>query len=173
MKKIFGGIAAVLLAGSATAQNFNKGDWFLGAGSTELGLNHSWGKRTFQNSTTFNLQGTGGWFFADKFAVDASAGLSYVRVGEKGRLGYLSETNFVFGAGVRYYPVGNLFGRLGFRGETGTNLYALSLDVGYDFFITDKFYFEPAVYYYKNLTESYSGGRQNGVGLSLGFGVRF
>lgn len=165
--------AVLLLAASANAQHsFNKGDWFLGVGSTNLGLNRSFGKNTVSR-TNFNLHGYGGYFFADKFAVDALLGASLARIGEKGQEGYASSTNVIFGAGVRYYPVRNLFARLGFRGETNTDLYALSVDAGYDFFITDKIYFEPSVYYSKNLRKNWMGGRENGVGLSLGFGVKF
>jgi opacity protein-like surface antigen len=167
MKKLFlMTVASVMAVVGAGAQDFDRGDWFVGAQSTGLGLNHSFGKNILSN-TTFNLNGYGGWFWADGFAVDALLGLDVAKA--KGLSG---TTNFVFGAGVRYYPWNNLYARLGYRGTTvtgGALTSTVGIDIGYDFFLTDDVFFEPAAYYVKNL----SGLRPNGLGLSMGLGMRF
>lgn len=171
MKKLL--ICLVLLvAVSANAQNkFSKGDWFLGAQSTGLGFEsrfHDGG------SLTLNVGVLGGWFFAPGFAVDAMGGIDYVN-----ERGFQSDGTINFGAGVRYYPVGNLFARLGYNGNvlwSGDVRSYLEAKVGYDIFISGKIFFEPAVYFQKNIDSgSYIGNRwtENVLGLSIGIGVRF
>lgn len=174
-KMILMAAVAVMAAVSANAQNFNKGDWFVGAQSTSLGFMHGFKKD--YSGTNFNLSALGGYFLSDKFAVDATAGFTHtaVKIGDKNSAGYLNSnsSNFVFGAGVRYYPIGNLFARVGYNGNGGSGSDVTSYidaKVGYDFFLNDKVYFEPAAYYEKNLN---TGGGENILGLSLGLGVRF
>ncbi len=157
---------AVMIVGSANARGFNKGDWFFGAHTTSLSFIH----RCIDESsaTDFNLRGVGGWFFADRFAIDVMTGVYYAKVNDSDGVGY-----FDFGAGVRYYPVGNLFARVGYNGQAkfsgGRVPSYLDAKIGYDFFLSDRIFFEPAAYYEKNILT----GEENIFGLSIGFGLKF
>jgi opacity protein-like surface antigen len=167
MKKVFlSAVATVMVMVGASAQDFARGDFFLGAQSTNLGLNHTFGKGIVAN-TNFNLNLYGGYFFADMFAVDAMFGVNFVKM-----KGADTNSGFTFGAGVRYYPVDNLFARLSYRGDTSTGVKLAStvgIELGYDVFLSDDIFFEPTIYYARTL----SGTKANGLGLSLGIGVMF
>lgn len=164
-KMILLAAAAVMAAVSANAQDFNKSDWYFGAQSTGLVLQHRF--IDGNSATDFDLNAVGGWFFADKFAADAMLGFDYAKW-----QGYDADHALNFGAGVRYYPFGNLFARLGYNGQAANGREVVSyLDakVGYDLFLSEKVFFEPAVYYEKNLAK----GGENILGLSFGIGVKF
>ncbi|MDR2891368.1 MAG: hypothetical protein LBV18_07250 [Alistipes sp.] len=161
MKKLFLSAAAVLLvAVGANAQNFSKGDWFLGASVSNLQLDHAFVDG--DSATSFELQAQGGYFVGNKFAVDLGVGAGIVE----------DISAFTFGVGVRYYPVGNFFARVGFDGAKIEDLDLLSqlgVSLGYDLFVSDNVFFEPSVYYRKILND----GGANSIGLSLGVGARF
>lgn len=177
MKKIIWISVWVVMSMGANAQEWNKGDWFLGAQSTGLKLQH----RFYDGSsgTDFDVNAVGGWFFADKFSADAMLGFDYAKVTNVvPGFDDSKETNvnvnhaFNFGAGVRYYPVGNLFARVGYNGQlnrTGNLFSYLDVKVGYDLFLSERVFFEPAVYYEKELGYS----KENILGLSIGIGVKF
>lgn len=64
MKKLFlVGVVAVMTALSANAQDFNKGDWFVGARSTGLNFDRLSEQKTAGSTsttaTTINLDGLG------------------------------------------------------------------------------------------------------------------
>jgi len=167
MKKLLLTVAVVAMAAvSAQAQNFKKGDWYFGAHSTSLVLQHrstdSW------SGTDFDMNAIGGWFFANKFSVDGMVGFDYAKAKNAAASHFLN-----LGAGVRYYPVGNLFARLGYFGQVSTRadhmLSYLNAKIGYDLFLSEKVFFEPAVYYEKQLGDA----SENIFGLSLGIGVKF
>ncbi len=168
MKKvILMAAVAVMAVVSANAQKrFTKGDWIVGAQSSGIDFKNRFNDGS--SATDFDLSAVGGYFLLDKLAVDAMAGIDYAKV--KGADG---TSAFNFGAGVRYYPVGNLFARVGYNGQSRTNVNLISYvdaKVGYDFFFNDKVFFEPAVYYEKNINK---GGGENILGLSVGIGVKF
>lgn len=156
-------LALTAIAGASAQKNFDKGNWFLGAETASLGVNVL--TLDGESMTLVNFSATGGYFVSNRFAVDAMAGV----------LSYDGVTLFGFGAGVRYYPVGNLFARLGYTGY-GMNgaefMSNVGLRVGYDVFLSEKVFFEPAAYFDKNLGSGVNRG-PNIFGLSLGFGVRF
>jgi hypothetical protein len=80
---------------------------------------------------------------------------------------------------VRYYPASNLFARVGYYGSvplfSGDERSYFDARIGYDIFLSKKVFFEPALYYQKNLNKSFytNRGTENVFGLSLGFAVRF
>lgn len=166
MKKIILVAALTVMGMGANAQEWSKGDWFLGAQSTSLNLQHRFTDGS--SGTDFDVNAVGGWFFANKFSVDGMLGFDYAKV---------KNTNanhaFNFGAGIRYYPVGNLFARVGYNGQlnfkTGNLLSYLDAKVGYDIFLSEKVFFEPAVFYEKQLGDA----KENILGLSIGIGVKF
>jgi hypothetical protein len=171
MKKVL--VCLVLFAAlNAKAQNnYSKGDWFLGAQSTGVGF-----ERLFHNgsSTKFNVGILGGWFFTSKFAIDAAAGINYFKEGNAQGDGTIN-----FGAGIRYYPVNNLFARVGYNGNilwNGDVRSYINAKVGYDIFLSRKVFFEPAIYFEKNISWSgpaKSTGTENILGLSIGIGILF
>jgi hypothetical protein len=159
--------AAIFVAANASAQNFSKGDVFLGAKATDLNFGYNFVDEF--NQTKFGIGVEGGYFFADKFAADANLGIKYSK--NKGLDG---TSTFNFGVGLRYYPVGNLYARVGYAGEKETDIDMTSLikvGVGYDLFLTENWYFEPALYYQKDITKD--GSKMNGIGLELGVGLKF
>ncbi len=166
MKKLlFMSLAAVAVAASASGQNFEKGDWMLKADVSNLQLSHAFNDGF--SATSFRVGADVGYFLANRFAVDASLGLDYSKME-----GMDTSSDFSFGAGVRYYPVGNLFARAGYNGSVsrGSDVTSfLGATIGYDLFLSEKVFFEPAIVYAKHLAE----GGSNSLGLSLGFGFRF
>jgi hypothetical protein len=167
-------VTVVTTAVGAHAQNFNRGDWFLGAQSTGLTLATQFEPTTSANPdkiTNLDLGAMGGWFFAPRFAVDAMVSFSYRKPGRLDGVSFRSVNNLNFGAGLRYYPVAGLFGRVGYTGATNTLDDALDsairVGVGYDLFVSQKVFFEPTVWYAKH----FEGG--SNMGLSIGVGVKF
>ncbi len=162
MKKIiFLAVAALTVAVSANAQ---KGDWVLSGRLSGLDFEHSFVDE--YSTTNFNISANVGHFLSDKFMLDATLGLGYEKEKDID-----ADTAFIFGVGARYYFAGDFFGRVGYEGITGGDkLVSLAkVSVGYDWFISDKVFFEPAVYYQKDLAK----GGYNDIGLSLGVGVKF
>ncbi len=158
MKKIlFLTMAAVVVSFSANAQ---QGDWVIGGKLTGLDLTHSF--KEGYSQTTFDLAATVGYFATDKFMLDVTLGIG---AGE----GYSS---FNFGVGARYFFYDNFFARVGYEGvkTKGTDFGSvIGVSVGYDYFISDKVFFEPAIFFKKNLAK----GTANQIGLSMGLGVKF
>jgi hypothetical protein len=188
MKKvILMAAVAVMTSIGAMAQNFDKGDWFVGIHTTNLDISRAFGKDPWPE-TNIDLDATGGLFLSDKFAIDALAGFSYRRypIFSSDEFDEFEEyewwADFAIGVGARYYPVGNLFVRAGYRGyATCDSSFVSYVDakVGYDLFIAKNVFFETAAYYEKNLNRSFFETEipgkpgDNVIGLSLGIGVRF
>ncbi len=174
MKKIILlAIVAVMGVGVANAQDWNKGDWFTGAQVDGLGLSHKFFDD--DSETTFSIDVNAGYFISNRFAVDAALGFGLESWKYEGMDESESTNAFTFGVGVRYYPVGNLFARVGFEGQSikdvdGLNSY-VGVTVGYDLFVSEKVFFTPAIYYKKGLNSDLD--ESNNIGLSVGIGVRF
>jgi opacity protein-like surface antigen len=172
--KLFFAGALSAMAFGAHAQSFEKGDWFLNANASDLNLSFSNGRNIDSLSrTNFNVAALAGYFISDKFAVDAGLGLDYSNVENYG-----GTSHFQFLAGVRYYPVNNIFARVsyggtvhnyaGFSAELSSSL---QMAIGYDWFISDKVFFEPTVLYTRGLERHTI--NSNPISLSLGIGVKF
>ncbi|MDR2890845.1 MAG: hypothetical protein LBV18_04495 [Alistipes sp.] len=159
---------AIVAAVSANAQKFDKGDWFVGARGSGLDLSFSERLTDSLSVTDFDIAAGGGYFISNKFAVEAELGFDYGKTEDSDGV-----SSFVFGAGVRYYPVDNLFARIAYRGVAASNdsglASTLEAALGYDLFVSEKVFFEPMAYYRRNL----AGYGVNTFGLSLGVGVRF
>ncbi len=86
--------------------------------------------------------------------------------------GFDGATNFEFGVGARYYFHKTWFGRVGLGGQKLQDVdmaAALDFSIGYDWFLSEKVYFEPSVYYNLGLGDAGEGV----FGLRLGLGVKF
>lgn len=168
MKKLlFLTAAIVMFAAAANAQNFEKGDWLVRADVSNLSFTHAFTDDNL-SVTSFNIGADAGYFLSDKFVVEASLGFDFLKIKDIES----SSADFTFGVAARYYPVGNLFAYVGYDGiapDESSLLSALEVAVGYDLFLSDKIFFEPAVYYSKYL----SGTKTNNIGISLGIGVKF
>jgi hypothetical protein len=173
MKKLFFVVAAALVSTGAFAQ-FNKGDMFLNAQTTSLGLDVY--DYDGNSATEFNLGVNGGYFFLDKLAAEVLLGFDYSKYEGADE----ADTSLKFGVGVRYYFYDNFFARAAFGGTTYKGLVeedktevltALDLAVGYDFFLSEKVYFEPSLYYEKGMSELNK--KESTFGLRVGLGVKF
>jgi hypothetical protein len=176
MTKILPLFILLSVAVNSNAQNrFEKGDWMVGAQSSGLDF-----KSRFNGGVQakeLNFDAMGGWFFADRFALEVTAGFDYL----KARGMSTSDGAVTFGAGVRYYPVGNLFARFGYNGSVPTPSGDLrsyfGLKAGYDIFLARNVFLEPAVYFDKRVfferNPGVDAGTENVLGLSLGLGVKF
>jgi hypothetical protein len=166
---------AMIMAVSANAQDrFSKGDWIVGMQFNDMDV--MFGKN-LHTEVALNFNAVGGYFLADKFAVDALVGIGYAQSGDPTSAARVKAATLFVGAGVRYYPVANLFARVGYNGkmESSKVISFINGKVGYDVFLSEKIFFEPAIYYEKCLNKSFfrSRGTENILGLSLGFGIRF
>ncbi len=103
MKKLLTLLFAVVTV-SANAQIFEKGDWYLNAQATNL--NFLYASVDDISAIELGIATNVGYFLSNKFAVDASLGLEYLKFKDIDGSAY-----FKFGAGVSYYPIGNFFAR--------------------------------------------------------------
>ncbi|MDR1371850.1 MAG: porin family protein [Dysgonamonadaceae bacterium] len=164
--KIFVLVAALTMAVSASAQ-FSKGDVIL---SGQLsGLNFERSSFDEWSSVEFGLQASGGYFITDKFAVVGALGFASEKVDDAD-----ATSAFVFGIAPRYYVIPNLYGEVGYQALKATDVDLrnyIGVEVGYDYFINDKVFFEPAVYFRKGITKDVD--ETSNFGLSIGIGVKF
>lgn len=170
MKKLLLVVAAAVVSTGAFAQ-FTKGDIFLNAQTTSLNLGFT--DNDGYSSTDFNLGVQGGYFFTDRLAADVTLGFNYGKMEE-----FDAETNFALGIGVRYHFYDAFFARVGFGAESYKNELdktkfdtAFDLSVGYDWFINEKVFFEPSLYFAKGLSEFNK--KTSTFGLRVGIGVKF
>lgn len=154
----------VLLLGCAQANaQFEKGKWYLNASLTGLDLSHS-----KYEGTNFGFSVGGGSFVADNLSVLINFKGKYVENG-------VDETSV--GAGLRYYfdkcgiytGLGCFFKHLN-EGGVKDNLYCITPEVGYAFFINRTITIEPAVYYDIS-TKDFS--EYSKLGIKIGFGFYF
>ncbi|MDR1348637.1 MAG: hypothetical protein LBJ63_09495 [Prevotellaceae bacterium] len=165
MKKILL-ITLVALLGIATANaQIAKGTTVLIASASGLDLSHESNDGT--KTTSFGLTGTGAHFVIDNLAIVGGLGFSYGKVTDRP-----SSTAFGLALGARYYFVKTAYGSVLYRGEKAKGVdfasYA-NLEVGYDIFISDKVFLEPAVYYDKGFSKGVK--KVSTFGLSFGIGI--
>lgn len=163
-KIVFFIVTLAAVVASANAQNFEKGDWFLGAGASNLMLGSLFSKTA--SETALEMTVNGGYFLFDKMAVETQLTFDYEWYDHK------CYSNYSFGADLRYYPVGNFFGAVGYAGTVSDNLPLSSyfmVIAGYDWFVSERVFFEPALCYWKRLTKN----SLNSISLNLAVGVKF
>ncbi len=162
MKKILLMFVLLLACLQANAQ-FEKGKWYLNASLTGLDLSHS-----KNEGTNFGLAVAGGTFVADNLSVLVNFKGKYVENG-------IDETSV--GAGARYYFSScGVYGGLGCSykhlswNNAKDNLFCVTPEVGYAFFINGTITVEPSVYYDISTkhTSDYSK-----LGFKIGFGFYF
>lgn len=157
MKKVLFLLLFVLTAGAAHAQ-FEMGTKFVNTSLTGLNMQ-------FNNDFKLGVEAKAGYFFADDWALTASAGIDYSK----------STLNSLFGgAGIRYYIEQNgLFLGAGLKylhQDSNYNDFMPGVELGYCFFLNKSVAIEPVLYYdistkdSRNLSE---------CGLKIGFSYYF
>jgi hypothetical protein len=164
MKKIVLIAAVLVLSASVASAQFAKGDAFLSGNVT--GLDFSRSSLDGYSVTNLGLQAAGGYFLSDVIALEATLGGNFIKAKD-----VKANKSFTYGIGARAYATENFFAGVGLRGikDDGNNLY-LGIQAGYDYFISEKVFFEPALYFQKGLSKI---DKSNTFGLKLGIGVKF
>lgn len=153
-----------LLVGCVQANaQFEKGKWYLNASLTGLDLSHS-----KYEGTNFGFSVGGGTFVADNLSVLLNFKGQYVEDG-------VNET--AIGAALRYYfdkcgvyaGLGGSYKHLSNDGFKD-NIYCLTPELGYAFFLNGTITIEPAVYYDMSL-KNFSD--YSKLGFKIGFGFYF
>lgn len=162
VKKLVFVFALLLGCLQANAQ-FEKGKWYLNASLTGLDLSHS-----KYEGTNFGVSVGGGTFVADNLAVLLNFKGKYVENGTDetsagaGVRYYFSKCGVYTGAGCAYKHLSDGTGR--------ENLFCLTPELGYAFFINGTITVEPSVYYdisFKNCSD------YSKLGFKIGFGFYF
>ncbi|MDR2385423.1 MAG: hypothetical protein LBD80_07190 [Tannerella sp.] len=121
-------------------------------------------KQTASTQATFGADGA--FYIVRNFAL--TAGL-YLNSSKYGSSDPVTSTVAAFGA--KYHFVGGFYGELAYyNSKSGKNdavTYGM-LELGYDIYLNERFYLEPAGYYRMGLNDSVSR-----LGVMLGFGVAF
>ena len=110
----------------------------------------------------------GSYFVIDNLAVTAGFGIGSYKAKDVDAV-----TNFNFEIGGRYYFWEALYGGIKYRGEKYQDVDLLNfgkIEVGYDYYITENVFFEPAIYFEKGFGDS---NKWSNLGLSIGIGVNF
>ncbi|GHT48624.1 hypothetical protein FACS189440_12690 [Bacteroidia bacterium] len=159
-------VIALVGIGTVNAQ-FTKGGKTLSGRLTGFDFSYATGDNDYKNLNV-DLSIAGSYFVADNVAINAIVGLSSNKYLEND-----ATTNFTFGVGARYYFLGGLYAGLAYQGVQVQDVDLANygnLEVGYDYYITDNVFFEPAVYFAKGLSNV---DKSSTFGLSIGIGVNF
>jgi outer membrane protein W len=166
MKKILL-ITLVALLGTATANaQIAKGTTISLARVT--GLDFTYTSLDDNSRTDFGLDGAVGYFVIDNLALVGQLGFAYTKT-----KGFDANSGFLFGFGARYYFVKTAFAQVAYAGQKLKDVDLanyVALNVGYDIFISDKVFLEPAVSYQKGFSDV---DKSSTFGLSFGIGIVF
>ena len=149
MKK-FGLVLMVAVFGvmSASAQ-FEAGRKTLTAKASGLDFTYAKTKDVDKGVINFDLGAQGSYFVIDNLAITAGVGFDYLKYYEED-----AENAFTFTIGAKYYFYKGLYGGLAYEGlkaSEGDLVSAAKVEVGYDIYISDNVFFEPAVFFGKGL----------------------
>jgi hypothetical protein len=163
-------ITLVALLGIATANaQIAKGTTVLIASGSSLDLGYTSNSDTDLKTTGFGLTGVGAHFIIDNLAIVGGLGFDYIHYKWHGESENSNSIGFL--AGLRYYFVKTAYGSALYSGSKSKGsdfASAVHLEVGYDIFISDKVFLEPAVYYGKGFSDS---DKTSSFGVSFGIGV--
>jgi len=169
MKKTLLLMVVMVLGGTvANAQHFTKGTKTFSANATGLNFGVTDVKDYDDTFINLGITGKGSYFIIDNLAATAGLGFNYSKHGNQ------NSNSFTFEAGARYYMVKGLFGALAYEGSVfkgGDYISYGRVEVGYDIYISERVFFEPAIYFKKGFGDTASDITQ--YGLSLGIGINF
>ncbi|MDR2125629.1 MAG: porin family protein [Prevotellaceae bacterium] len=132
------------------------------------GLDFSYASEEDQHLTQFELNAAVGYFVIDNLALVGQVGFAYSKWSDSE-----SRSGFNFGLGARYYFVKTAYGQVGYAGQKVKDVDLanyVGLEIGYDIFISDNVFLEPAVYYAKGFSDV---DKSSTFGLSFGIGIKF
>lgn len=168
MKKvILMAVIAILCMNTASAQ-FEKGSKTLSANVTGLNLGFTSIKDADDTHIDFNIMAKGSYFIIDNLAITVGLGLAYQEIGD------YNDHVFQFEVGGRYYLYQGLYGALAYEGGKMrfSDLASFGkIEVGYDFYISENVFFEPAIYFEKGFGNTAKDITR--YGLAIGIGVNF
>jgi hypothetical protein len=169
-RKLFLSVLAAIIAISAANAQMGRGTFtlsstFWGTGSG-LFINAVPETDNQTASTQVSLGANGAYYIVRNFAL--KAGL-YVNTDKYGNSDPVTTTNVALG--VKYHFVRGFYGELSYLNVKSGKKDAITygrFELGYDIFLNDCFYLEPAAYIRAGLNDS-----STKFGLALGFGVAF
>ncbi|GEM_PF-1738049 len=169
MKKVVLLVIVMVLGGvAANAQQFTKGTKTLSANVTGLDFGVTKIKDVDDSLINFGIMAKGSYFVIDNLAITAGLGFDYEKFGDE------KTNSFAFTVGGKYYIVNGLYGGLAYEGLKQKDVDMASfgkIEVGYDIYISENVFFEPAVYFKKGFGDTAKDISQ--FGLSVGIGVNF
>jgi outer membrane protein OmpA-like peptidoglycan-associated protein len=152
-------------------QGLKRGDLMVFARSTgfDLGITSMNGYST----TGIDINAGAGYFILNKLAVTAE-----VQIGVSKATNMDAATSFGLGLGARYYFMKGLYAGAGMAGMIVKDVDdiqgSFGVEAGYDFFLNDHVFVEPALQFSKGINFSeFEVADGITVGLSLGIGVKF
>jgi hypothetical protein len=158
-------------AKTSAGQAFQRGDLMLFARSSglDIDITSANGYRT----TSFELSAGGGYFVIDHLAVTGEIAIGVAKAPNVDAV-----TSFGLGLGARYYIMKGLFAGVAAGGSKVSGYDDIQgffgAEAGYDFFLTDHVFFEPAVKVSKNfILDGFEMADGISFGISLGIGVKF
>jgi hypothetical protein len=168
MKKVILVMVVALVSVATVSAQFTKGGKTLSANVTGLDFGITSVKDVDDSPINFGLGITGSYFVIDNLAITAGLGFDYYKEGD------YNTNRFNFEIGGRYYVYQGLFAALAYEGakEKDFDLAGYGrIQLGYDLYITDNVFFEPALYFKKGFGDLTKDITQ--FGLSIGIGVNF
>lgn len=184
MKRLFTILAACLLVTAASAQTISKGTFFVNPTLTNLSFNavtiSSGGAKESMNR--IGVQVTGGYAIIDNLAVVAGVGF------QSGKYSDSSMNVLNAFVGARYYFIPSLYaglnaavGNLSLNNNTGTGskgantgtTFGLEANVGYSWFLSERFALEPSLSFYYGLVNQMAGQKFNLNMFSVNFGFLY
>lgn len=158
MKKIISFLFVLFVAISANAQ-FREGTKYINASLSNFGFSYSKADRF-----RFGLQLDAGYYFADRWMINANVGYEHTRAIDDlyagGGLRYnITQNGLYLGAGAQFSHL-----------TKGSNDIFIPVELGYTFYLNHYLTIEPAVYY--KMSTSHFGDNST-VGFRLGLGYYF
>jgi hypothetical protein len=168
MKKVILMTVVALLGVTLVSAQTEAGKKTLVAKSAGLDFGIQKFKGDDDSSIALNLGVEGSYFVIDNLAIKAGFVIDSEKYGDD------SETDFGFTVGGKYYFYKALYGGLSYEGYKpgykGADFLSYGkVEVGYDYYITDNVFFEPAIYF----KQGFSKPESTQFGLSIGIGVNF
>jgi outer membrane protein OmpA-like peptidoglycan-associated protein len=155
----------------STDQKMNRGDLMLFARSTGVDIDYT--SVSGYSMTDLSIEAGVAYFVLNKLALIGELQVGFSKVTDMD-----ATSSFGLGIGARYYLVKELFAGVRIAGMkiSGVDDFhgAFGAELGYDFFLNDHVFFEPALQITKGINfSSFELADGMNFGLSLGFGIKF
>ncbi len=184
MKRLFTILAACLLVTAASAQTISKGTFFVSPTLTNISFNavtiSSDGSK--ESMSRFGVQASGGYAVIDNLALIAGVGF------QTGKYSTSSMGLFDAFVGARYYFIPSLYaglnavvGNVSLKNNTGSGTsvpntgttFGLEANVGYSWFLSERFALEPSLSFYYGLVNQMASTKFNLNMFSVNIGFLY